>query len=122
MFGSKAAVWAYNRVGDALTAISTALLLTLVLHFVDDYQGAEAEWSAPSACEGFQTINSSIGMCMEEDKKEAASRSFRLLGAQCTFASGPRGPCLTIQSTERRKARMKALTDDCTPVSRASTR
>ena len=46
-FGSKATVWAYNRLGDAAVVLARLMLAILCLHYVDDYGAVERPSTAP---------------------------------------------------------------------------
>ena len=79
-FGPKGAVWAYNRVGDIICAISSTLAASIILHFVDDYIGLEEKDTAQSAFHTFSEINKILGFRMKETKKQPPSNNMVVLG------------------------------------------
>ncbi|CAE7477634.1 PUB3, partial [Symbiodinium sp. CCMP2456] len=48
-FGAAASVWNFNRAADAVQMLMRALLLVLLGHFVDDFNGADDNLTADSA-------------------------------------------------------------------------
>ena len=80
LFGSKGAVWAYLRVGDALVTLARCFLLINCFHFVDDYFGAGPVWESYSAFSAFEEFNNALGFDMKVDKRMSPRAAAELLG------------------------------------------
>ena len=109
-FGSKGAVWAYGRVGDALVAVARLLLAMLVFHFVDDYTGVERAETAPSAFGSFGDLNACCGFTVKKAKAQPPSCEMKDLGAIVGLA--PDGIRIA-QCPLRAKAQRRALKEVC---------
>ena len=55
-FGSKAAVWAYNRSGDSLIFLIRVFLMSMAMHYVDDYCAVEPADVAESGFSAFRNL------------------------------------------------------------------
>ena len=80
MFGAKAAVWAYNRFGDALMHVSRILLAILLTHYVDDYSACDPGPLATSSFDSFEILGSCLRTTFKESKKQPPSASRDTLG------------------------------------------
>ena len=79
VFGAKAAVWAYNRVGDAVIFLFRVLFFGISFHYVDDYGGIEPELLADSAFEAFFEFSQLLGFKTKISKQQPpASRQIML--------------------------------------------
>ena len=56
LFGSKAAVWAYNRLGDSLVFVAWVFLMCMAMHYFDDYCAVEAADVAESGFLAFRKL------------------------------------------------------------------
>ena len=70
LFGSKAAVWAYNRFGDAIMHVVRIMLCLLLVHYVDDYSGVDPEPIAPSGFHAFEDVMQLLGVMLKESKRQ----------------------------------------------------
>ena len=107
VFGAKAAVWAYNRVGDAITFLARVLLLMLVFHFVDDYGGIEPEPSAYSAFDSFAKLGELIGFKTKKSKEHPPASTHIFQGVQLTVDEND----FVTEITSARRKRMLAEID-----------
>ena len=80
VFGAKAAVWAYNRVGDAVIFIFRVLLFGISFHYVDDYGGIEPELLADSAFEAFFELSQLLGFKTKISKEQPPASKQIMLG------------------------------------------
>ena len=102
VFGAKAAVWAYNRVGDAITFLARVLLLCVVFHYVDDYGGLEPAPSAHSAFSSFAELGAILGFKTKASKEQPPSNSHTFQGVQLTINDEN----FITQITDARRERM----------------
>ena len=66
MFGSAVSVWSYCRVAAFMTWLCRGLLLTPLLHFVDDFGNVETDDVAPSSFTGAQNMCRILGPRFKE--------------------------------------------------------
>jgi hypothetical protein len=70
LFGSKAAVWAYNRFGDAIMHVVRIMLCLLLVHYVDDYSGVDPEPIAPSGFHAFEDVMQLLGVMLNKNQRD----------------------------------------------------
>jgi hypothetical protein len=80
MFGSKAAVWAYNRFADAIMHLSRTILLCSTLHYVDDFTAIEARPLAASGFAAFEDLSGLLGVVLKQTKRQPPTVSRETLG------------------------------------------
>ena len=122
IFGSKAAVWCYGRVGDALTHLLRILLAIPGLHYVDDYGGIEPGSHAGSAFDSFEHFGKLIGLKVKQSKKQPPAASHQIQGVIFVLE----GDHAIVQPTPNRRARLlsairEAICDDLLIPVRAET-
>ena len=103
VFGAKAAVWGYNRVGDAVIFLVRVLFLMMSFHYVDDYGGVEPDESADSAFDTFAQFSAIIGFQTKTSKAQPPNKSHIMLGIDVTIDSD----YFTTRVTDLRKQKMK---------------
>ena len=102
IFGSKAAVWCYGRVGDALTHLLRILLAIPGLHYVDDYGGIEPSAFADSAFNAFEHFGKIVGLKVKQSKKQPPAVSHQIQGVILLLE----GDHAIVQPTPDRRARL----------------
>ncbi len=80
LFGAVGSVWAYNRLGDVLTFISSVIMAIPTLHYVDDYGGIEPETTAQSAFTIFEDVNKTQRFHVKQTKKQAPATKHKVQG------------------------------------------
>ena len=105
MFGSKAAVWAYNRFGDGLMYIGRIFLAIMLTHYVDDYNAADPEPWAHSSYDTFIRTCQTLGVNLKESKKQPPSRARDTLGLELTTERSETGKGATLISVKPRESR-----------------
>ena len=80
LFGSTGSVWAYGRAADFLTWLARTLLLTNVVHFVDDFAAVEPQESADSSFRCCHDLWSCLGFQFKECKKQPPATEHKLQG------------------------------------------
>jgi hypothetical protein len=87
VFGSKAAVWAYNRVGDAIIFLFRVLFFGVCFHYVDDYGGVEPEELANSAFIAFKRFSALLGFKIKASKEQPPAGTQIMLGVNTTIGN-----------------------------------
>jgi len=105
LFGARAAVWAYNRVGDTIVFLARLLLSSAIWHYVDDYSGIEDEVSAQSAFEAFEELNGIIGFTMKKAKRQPPAPANVVQGVTLGFDD----ELVTAAPTQRRRDKLVEL-------------
>lgn len=77
VFGAKAAVWAYNRFGDAIMHLTRILLITVLLHYVDDYSGIDLHNLAQSNFDAFKDMSELFRTRLKRSKRHRQLRRTR---------------------------------------------
>ena len=85
LFGSVASVWAYGRVADLLCWLGRTLLLTGVLHFVDDYGAVECAETAESSFHYIHQLWECLGMTFKESKKQRPGPAHKIQGVMMSI-------------------------------------
>jgi hypothetical protein len=80
LFGAAASVWHFNRFADALQLLVRAFLLVLLGHFVDDFNGAEADDTADSAFQAFGEMFDVLGVVTKPSKAQPPLGTQRVQG------------------------------------------
>ena len=85
MFGAVASVWAYNKLGDILTAIARILMLIPAMHYVDDYGAVEIDKLADSSFRHFKSLNELLGWVMKPSKAQEPRDKHKMQGVFIHF-------------------------------------
>ena len=104
IFGSKAAVWHYGRVGDAVTHLLRLLLAIAGMHYVDDYGGVEPIHSAASAFEAFERVGNVIGFKIKQSKRQPPAATQPMQGVELTLQTD----VAIVAPTKRRRKKLLA--------------
>ena len=80
LFGSKAAVWIYNRFADAVMHIARALLLIPTFHYVDDFTGVDPAPFADSGFETFELLSETLNVKLKRSKRQIPASARDELG------------------------------------------
>ena len=102
-FGSRAAVWNYNRFSDALMMLFRLLLFVAVGHYVDDFNGDEGEATAASGFEAVTRLSALLGFPMKDSKAQPPQTEVLRLGT--LFSTAPDG--VTVRT---KPGRVQSLT------------
>lgn len=79
-FGATASVWAFNRMADSVMFLGRQLLLSPILHYVDDYGGVEPSATAHSTFQGFADLAELLGLKMKPKKACSPQPKLKMLG------------------------------------------
>ena len=85
LFGAVASVWAYNRFGDILRALTRGYLFATAIHYVDDYGAVEQTTQSASSFEAFSDFNLKLGLRMKPSKAQPPAFSHKIQGTIITF-------------------------------------
>ena len=102
LFGAKAAVWAYNRIGDAVIFLFRTLFFSLCFHYVDDYGGVEPAALAQSAFDSFTDFSKLLGFKLKPSKAQPPNAKQIMLGVEVLIENGS----MITKILETRKQRM----------------
>ncbi|CAE7450545.1 PUB3, partial [Symbiodinium sp. KB8] len=100
-FGAAASVWNFNRAADAVQMLLRSLLLVLLGHFVDDFNGVDAADLADSAHHAVADFFALLGLQTKPSKAQAPAKRHVVQGVELSI--GPDGVELspTAQRTEK---------------------
>ena len=102
VFGAKGAVWAYNRIADAITHLARCLLWIPALHFVDDFGACEVRELAASGFLSFEALGGALGFQVKQEKKQEPAFETALQGV--LFSTSPTE--VTVAPTPRRRQKL----------------
>ena len=91
-FGAAASVWNFNRAADAVQMLLRSLLLVLLGHFVDDFNGVDSTDLADSAHHAVADFFALLGLQTKPSKAQACgsrSGAFYPPGGRGALAHGP---------------------------------
>ena len=88
LFGAKAAVWAYNRIGDAVIFLFRTLFFSLCFHYVDDYGGVEPAALAQSAFDSCTDFSKLLGFKLKSSKAQPPNTKQVMLGVEVLIENG----------------------------------
>ena len=80
LFGSRAAVWIYNRFADAIMHIGRVILAVPVLHYVDDFSGVDPGDVADSGFDCFEELSGLLNIKLKYSKRQKPESKRELLG------------------------------------------
>ena len=100
-FGAAASVWNFNRAADAVQMLLRALLLVLLGHFVDDFNGVDAGDVADSAHYAVADFFALLGLQTKPSKAQAPAKNHVVQGVE--LAIRPEGVelCPTTKRVEK---------------------
>ena len=107
-FGAAASVWNFNRAADAVQMLMRALLLVLLGHFVDDFNGADDNHTAESAHNAVAEFFAALGLQTKPSKAQAPDKEHVVQGVQLHI--GAEG--VWLSPTEERKRKILAQIDE----------
>ena len=100
-FGAAASVWNFNRAADAVQMLLRSLLLVLLGHFVDDFNGVDAADLADSAHHAVADFFALLGLQTKPSKAQAPAKRHVVQGVELSIR--PEGVELspTAQRTQK---------------------
>ena len=102
IFGAKASVWAYHRIGDAVIFLFRTLFFSVCFHYVDDYGGVEPAALAQSAFDSFLNFSTLLGFLLKASKKQPPNKRQVIQGVDVLIEN----EAVTTRILETRKQRM----------------
>ncbi|CAE7346915.1 PUB3, partial [Symbiodinium sp. CCMP2456] len=109
-FGAAASVWNFNRAADAVQMLMRALLLVLLGHFVDDFNGADDNHTADSAHYAVAELFAALGLQTKPSKAQTPDKEHIVQGVQLHI--GAEG--VWLSPTEERRRKILAQIDEST--------
>ena len=107
-FGAAASVWNFNRAADAVQMLLRALLLVLLGHFVDDFNGVDAGDVADSAHHAVADFFALLGLQTKPSKAQAPAKNHVVQGVE--LAIRPEG--VELSPTTKRVEKILGQIDD----------
>ncbi|CAE7872527.1 unnamed protein product [Symbiodinium microadriaticum] len=84
-FGAAASVWNFNRAADAVQMLLRSLLLVLLGHFVDDFNGVDAADLADSAHHAVADFFALLGLQTKPSKAQAPAKRHVVQGVELSI-------------------------------------
>ncbi|OLQ06495.1 Glycine cleavage system H protein, mitochondrial [Symbiodinium microadriaticum] len=107
-FGAAASVWNFNRAADAVQMLLRSLLLVLLGHFVDDFNGVDAADLADSAHHAVADFFALLGLQTKPSKAQAPAKRHVVQGVELSIR--PEG--VELSPTAQRTQKILGQIDD----------
>ena len=115
-FGTAASVWNFNRAADAVQMLLRSLLLVLLGHFVDDFNGVDSADLADSAHHAVADFFALLGLQTKPSKAQAPAKRHVVQGVELSIR--PEG--VELSPTALRTQKILGQIDDALANDRLS--